>query len=164
MLRSTLIVFALAGCVPMAPPDVVVATANLVDSNGAAIGTVRMFSEPTGIMLRINASGVPAGQHGVHLHSVGKCEAPKFTSAGPHWNPTDKMHGHRNPAGYHMGDLGNVGVGADGKLVVALLVPNVAVAGIRDADGTALVLHAGADDEVTDPSGNSGDRIACAVL
>lgn len=164
MLRSSLLVFALAGCVPMAPPDVVVATANLLDSNGAAIGTVRMFSEPTGIMLRINASGIPAGQHGVHLHSVGKCEAPKFTSAGPHWNPTEKKHGHRNPAGYHMGDLGNLGVGADGKLVVALLVPEATLDGIRDADGTALVLHAKADDEVTDPSGNSGDRIACAVL
>jgi Cu-Zn family superoxide dismutase len=123
-----------------------------------------MFSEPTGIMLRINASGIPAGQHGVHLHSVGKCEAPKFTSAGPHWNPTEKKHGHRNPAGYHMGDLGNLGVGADGKLVVALLVPEATLDGIRDADGTALVLHAKADDEVTDPSGNSGDRIACAVL
>jgi Cu-Zn family superoxide dismutase len=148
----------------MAPPDAVVATANLLDSNGAAIGTVRMFSEPTGIMLRINASGIPAGQHGVHLHSVGKCEAPKFTSAGPHWNPTEKKHGHRNPAGYHMGDLGTLGVGADGKLVVALLVPEATLDGIRDADGTALVLHAKADDEVTDPSGNSGDRIACAVL
>jgi Cu-Zn family superoxide dismutase len=123
-----------------------------------------MFSEPTGIMLRINASGIPAGQHGVHLHSVGKCEAPKFTSAGPHWNPTEKKHGHRNPAGYHMGDLGNLGVGADGKLVVALLVPEATLDGIRDADGTALVLHAKADDEVTDPSGNSGDRVACAVL
>jgi len=164
MLRSSLLVLALTGCVPMAPPDAVVATANLVDSNGAAIGTVRMFSEPTGIMLRINASGIPAGQHGVHLHSVGRCEGPKFTSAGPHWNPTQKKHGHRNPAGYHMGDLGNLGVGADGKLVVALLVPEATLDGIRDGDGTALVLHAKADDEVTDPSGNSGDRIACAVL
>lgn len=164
MLRSSFLCLALAGCVPMAPPDVVVATSNLVDSNGAAIGTVRMFSEPTGIMLRINASGIPAGQHGVHLHSVGRCEAPKFTSAGPHWNPTEKKHGHRNPAGYHMGDLGNLGVGADGKLVVALLVPEATLDGIRDADGTALVLHANADDEVTDPSGNSGDRVACAVL
>lgn len=125
---------------------------------------MRVFSEPTGVMLRISAAGVPAGQHGVHLHSVGKCEGPKFTSAGPHWNPTDKKHGHRNPAGYHMGDLGNVGVGADGKLIVALLVPEAKIDGLRDADGAALVLHANADDEVTDPSGNSGDRIACAVL
>jgi Cu-Zn family superoxide dismutase len=148
----------------MAPPDVAVASANLISSSGGVLGTVRVFSEPTGVMLRISAAGVPAGQHGVHLHSVGKCEGPKFTSAGPHWNPTDKKHGHRNPAGYHMGDLGNVGVGADGKLIVALLVPEAKIDGLRDADGAALVLHANADDEVTDPSGNSGDRIACAVL
>lgn len=154
----------LAGCVPMAAPDVPVTTSNLISSSGAVIGTVRVFSEPTGVMLRISAAGVPAGQHGVHLHSVGKCEGPKFTSAGSHWNPTDKKHGHRNPAGYHMGDLGNVGVGADGKLIVALLVPEATIDGLRDADGAALVLHASADDEVTDPSGNSGDRIACGVL
>jgi len=173
MLRSSLlVVLALAGCVPMAPPDVVVATANLVDSNGAAIGTVRMFSEPTGIMLRIAASGIPAGQHGVHLHSVGKCEVPKFTSAGPHWNPTEEKHGHRNPAGYHMGDLGNLGVGADGVLTAGLLVPGARLRTdnngdgpvLLDGDGAALVFHAAADDEKTDPSGNSGDRIACAVL
>ena len=164
MLRPSLLCLALAGCVPMAPPDVAVASANLISSSGAVLGTVRVFSEPTGVMLRISAAGVPAGQHGVHLHSVGKCEGPKFTSAGPHWNPTDKKHGHRNPAGYHMGDLGNVGVGADGKLIVALLVPEATIDGLRDADGAALVLHANADDEETDPSGNSGDRIACAVL
>lgn len=164
MLRPSLLCLALAGCVPMAPADVAVASANLISSSGAVLGTVRVFSEPTGVMLRISAAGVPAGQHGVHLHSVGKCEGPKFTSAGPHWNPTDKKHGHRNPAGYHMGDLGNVGVGADGKLIVALLVPEAKIDGLRDADGAALVLHANADDEVTDPSGNSGDRIACAVL
>ena len=154
----------LAGCVPMAPPDVVVANANLISSSGAVLGTVRMFSEPTGIVLRINAAGLPAGVHGVHLHSVGRCDPPGFTSAGPHWNPTDRKHGHRNPAGFHAGDLGNLGVGADGKLVAGLLVPQATLAGIRDADGTALVLHAKADDEMTDPSGNSGDRIACAVL
>ena len=154
----------LAGCVPMAPPDVVVANANLVSSSGAVLGTVRTFSEPTGIVLRINAAGLPAGVHGVHLHAVGRCDPPGFTSAGPHWNPTDRKHGHRNPAGFHAGDLGNLGVGADGKLVAGLLVPQATLGGIRDADGTALVLHAKADDEVTDPSGNSGDRIACAVL
>ncbi|NUT01094.1 MAG: superoxide dismutase family protein [Sphingomonas sp.] len=155
---------AVAGCVPMAPPDIPVATANLVSANGSAIGTVRLFSEPTGLLLRIDATGLPAGTHGVHLHSVGRCEAPKFTTAGPHWNPTAKKHGHRNPAGYHMGDLGNLGVGANGKLVAGLLVPEATLDALRDADGASLVLHASADDEMTDPSGNSGDRIACAVL
>jgi Cu-Zn family superoxide dismutase len=156
--------FLAAGCVPMAPPDVPVSTVNLVSGSGAVLGTVRVFSEPTGLMLRIEAAGLPPGQHGVHLHAVGRCDAPGFTSAGPHWNPTTRKHGHRNPQGFHMGDLGNLGVGADGKLVAGLLVPQATFGALRDADGAALVLHAKPDDEMTDPSGNSGDRIACAVL
>ena len=166
MLRSSALALGvvLAGCVPMAAPDVPVSTANLVSSSGAVLGSVRVFSEPTGVMLRIDAAGLPVGQHGVHVHSVGRCDAPGFTSAGPHWNPTTRKHGHRNPDGFHMGDLGNLGVGADGKLVAGLLVPQATIDGLRDTDGAALVLHAKADDEMTDPSGNSGDRIACAVL
>ncbi len=166
MIRAKLVALAFlaAGCVPMAPPDVPVSTANLVSSSGAALGNVRVFSEPTGLMLRIEAAGLPPGVHGVHLHSVGRCDPPGFTSAGPHWNPTARKHGHRNPEGFHMGDLGNLGVGADGKLVAGLLVPQARFDALRDADGAALVLHAKADDEMTDPSGNSGDRIACAVL
>ena len=166
MLRPTVLAFGLllGACVPMAAPDVPVSTANLVSSSGAVLGTVRVFSEPTGVMLRIDAAGVPAGQHGVHVHTTGRCDPPGFTSAGPHWNPTGRKHGHRNPAGFHMGDLGNLGVGADGRLVAGLLVPQATIDALRDADGAALVLHAKADDEVTDPSGNSGDRIACAVL
>ena len=166
MMRAKLVAltFVLVGCVPMAAPDVPVSTANLVSSSGAVLGTVRLFSEPTGVMLRIDAAGVPAGPHGVHVHTTGRCDPPGFTSAGPHWNPTGRKHGHRNPAGFHMGDLGNLGVGADGRLVAGLLVPQATIDALRDADGAALVLHAKADDEVTDPSGNSGDRIACAVL
>ena len=166
MLRSSVLAvgLVLAGCVPMAAPDVPVSTANLVSSSGAVLGTVRVFSESTGVMLRIDATGVPAGQHGVHVHTTGRCDPPGFTSAGPHWNPTERKHGHRNPAGFHMGDLGNLGVGADGRLIAGLLVPQATIDALRDADGAALVLHAKADDEVTDPSGNSGDRIACAVL
>jgi Cu-Zn family superoxide dismutase len=166
MLRPSVLALGLvlAGCVPMAAPDVPVSTADLVSSSGAVLGTVRVFSEPTGVTLRIDAAGVPAGQHGVHVHATGRCDPPGFTSAGPHWNPGERKHGHRNPAGFHMGDLGNLGVGADGKLVAGLLVPQATVDALRDVDGAALVLHAKADDEVTDPSGNSGDRIACAVL
>ena len=165
-MRSVLVLSAVmvVGCVPMAPPDVPVSTVALVNSSGATIGSVRVFQENTGMTLRIDAAGLPAGQHGVHIHSVGRCEAPKFTSAGPHWNPTQKQHGHRNPNGFHTGDLGNLGVGADGKLVAGLLVPGATFDALRDADGAALVIHAAADDELTDPSGNSGDRIACAVL
>jgi len=154
------------------PHDAPVESANLVSSSGAVIGTVRVFSEPTGVTLRIEASGLPPGMHGVHVHSVARCDGPDFKSAGPHWNPTSKQHGHQNPAGFHTGDLGNLGVGADGKLLAGLLIPGVRLTGtdpgngivMHDYDGTSLVIHAKADDEKTDPSGNSGDRIACAVL
>lgn len=153
-----------AACAPMAPPETPVVTASLMRADGAAIGAVRLFGEPTGVLLRVNASGLPPGQHGVHLHAVGRCDPPAFTSAGPHWNPTGKQHGHLNPAGWHRGDLGNLGVGTDGRLVAGLLAPGATLAELRDADGTALVIHAKPDDGRTDPSGNSGDRIACAVL
>lgn len=162
----------LAGCYALAGTEVPVSTVNLVLSNGAVAGTVRAFDQPTGVLLRIEAAGLPPGTHGVHVHMVGRCDPPAFTSAGGHWNPTSRKHGHNNPAGWHAGDLGNVGIGADGRLVAGLLVPNAnlyaATAGapnvVLDADGAALVIHAKPDDETTDPSGNSGDRIACAVL
>lgn len=162
----------LAGCVPMAAPDIVYADVPLVRNDGTNIGTVRVYQENTGVVLRVDAHGLPPGQHGVHLHAVGSCEGPKFTSAGAHWNPTAKQHGHHNPSGFHWGDLGNLGVGADGTLTAGLLVPGARLRTdgngdgpvFLDPDGAALVFHAAADDEKTDPSGNSGDRIACAVL
>ena len=149
MLRAGVVGLAvvLAGCVPMAAPDVVVSNVPLVGSDGASIGAVRVFQENTGVVLRIDAKGLPPGLHGVHLHAVGRCDAPKFTSAGAHWNPANKQHGHQNPNGAR---LRTDGLG-DGPVLL-------------DADGAALVFHAKADDEKTDPSGNSGDRIACAVL
>lgn len=167
MSRCRMLCFAsalIAGCAPMAPPDVPVSSVNLISSSGAVLGTVRVFSEPTGVMLRIDANGLPAGQHGVHVHAVGRCDPPGFATAGGHWNPTNRKHGHQDPAGPHMGDLGNLGVGANGRLFAALFIPEATFDGLRDSDGSALVIHAKADDERTDPSGNSGERIACAVL
>ena len=170
MLRSSFLCLALAGCVaPDMPPDVPVEAANLVSNSGAVLGTVRVFSEPNGVTLRIDATGLPPGMHGVHVHSVARCDAPDFKSAGAHWNPTTRQHGHQNPNGFHSG---NLGVGADGRLVAGLLLPGARLTGsdygtgpvMHDYDGVSLVIHAKADDEKTDPSGNSGDRIACAVL
>ena len=97
----------------------------------------------------------------MHIHQVGRCDGPGFESAGPHWNPTGRQHGRLNPAGRHAGDLGNLQVLADGSVSVEVAGPN---ASVFDADGAALVIHAQKDDERTDPSGNSGARIACAVL
>lgn len=162
----------LAACQTLNPIEQPIASANLIRSDGSPAGTILAYQEPTGLLLRIDASGLPPGQHGVHLHSAGRCEPPAFASAGPHWNPAARQHGHRNPAGWHSGDLGNLGVGADGKLRVGLLVPGTALravgpgggAVLADADGTALVIHSHPDDERTDPGGNSGDRIACAVI
>ena len=140
----------------------------LVDSAGATVGTVTAWETGGGVGLRIQAVGLPHGVHGIHVHAVGRCEGPKFESAGPHWNPASRKHGLSNPAGPHGGDLPNVTVAANGTLNATLTVPAASLSGgpgmLLDADGAALVLHAAADDNVTDPSGNSGDRIACAVL
>lgn len=163
--------FLLAGCETLSTTEVPVAASNLVRADGSVAGTVRIFQQPAGLLLRVDATGLPPGRLGVHVHETGRCDPPGFTTAGAHWNPTARQHGHRNPQGYHLGDLGNVGIGADGRLIAGLLVPGAslwAVAGgrpaLRDANGSALVIHARTDDEITDPSGNSGDRIACAIL
>jgi Cu-Zn family superoxide dismutase len=136
----------------------------LVNTAGATIGSVRAWQTAGGVTLRIDASGLPHGVHGIHVHSVGRCDPPDFASAGPHWNPTGRKHGMNNPAGPHPGDLYNVSVAANGVLGEVVTIPGASMATLIDADGASLVIHAAADDYVTDPSGNSGARIACAVL
>jgi Cu-Zn family superoxide dismutase len=142
----------------------------LVNSAGQSIGSVRAWQTAGGVTFRISASGLPHGVHGIHVHSVGRCDPPDFASAGPHWNPAAHKHGFNNPAGPHAGDLSNVEVAANGVVSTTLTLPGANLLGpgnagvLLDADGAALVIHANADDYVTDPSGNSGARIACAVI
>ena len=136
----------------------------LVNSAGQSVGSVRMWQTPGGVSFRIAASALPHGIHGIHVHSVGRCDPPGFTTAGAHWNPGGAKHGFNNPAGPHRGDLPNVSVAANGVLSEAVSLAGANVADLLDADGSALVLHAAHDDYVTDPSGNSGGRIACAVI
>jgi Cu-Zn family superoxide dismutase len=139
----------------------------LIDSTGRTVGTVTAWDSSGGVGLRINASGLPHGIHGIHIHETGLCTGPDFKSAGGHWNPAGRKHGLSNPAGPHGGDLPNVVVAANGVLQTVVTIPGASLAAgsaLLDADGAALVLHAGADDNMTDPSGNSGGRIACAVL
>jgi Cu-Zn family superoxide dismutase len=116
----------------------------------------------------LEATGVRAGTYGAHVHAVGRCDAPDFASAGPHWNPTGEQHGGSNPQGMHMGDLPNLMVDADGRGKLEITLPGTRlVAGssaMMDADGAAIVIHERADDYRTDPSGNSGARIACGVF
>jgi superoxide dismutase, Cu-Zn family len=167
MMIAPVLALAMGGCAtsPIASSDGWGPESAIVLADGRAAGAVRVRPDVGGLALNVVAHGLPPGVHGLHLHAVGRCDGPKFESAGPHWNPAGRQHGHRNPAGWHAGDLGNVTVGADGR-VSTVVVPDAAVAGpaMIDADGAALVLHAKPDDERTDPSGNSGDRIACAVL
>lgn len=143
----------------------------LINALGAPIGTVRAWQTVGGVTFRVEASGLPPGTHGIHVHAVGRCDPPDFASAGPHWNPLAKKHGMNNPAGPHSGDLPNVEVNANGVLGATVVLPGASLVAppgtpgaLIDADGTALVLHAKADDYVTDPSGNSGPRVACAVI
>ena len=119
------------------------------------------------VELRLDVSGLSAGVHGTHLHSIGKCEPSGFSSAGGHLNPTGRQHGTMNPMGSHMGDLPNLSVGADGTGSMEFALDGKAgdiESALFDADGTAIVVHAGPDDYATDPSGDSGSRIACGVF
>ena len=115
----------------------------------------------------LNVTGMPAGEHGAHLHTVGRCDAPDFTTAGGHLNPLGKKHGTHNPQGSHLGDLPNLVVAADGTGSLTIPLAGTAAeleASLFDGDGTAIVVHAGPDDYMTDPAGNSGGRIACGVF
>lgn len=142
----------------------------LIGANGQTIGHVRAWQTAGGVTFRIDAAGLPHGVHGIHVHAVGRCDPPDFESAGAHWNPATRKHGFNNPAGPHAGDMRNVEVAANGALGATVTLPGASLsrpsrAGmLLDDDGAALVIHATADDYVTDPSGNSGARIACAVL
>lgn len=160
---------AIAACAhgrPAGPPPI--ATATLRSSTGATVGTATLRQVDNAIQLDLAVTGIPDGEHGVHFHTVGKCDAPDFATAGGHLNPGGAKHGVKNPAGPHAGDLPNLvirGGKSSGWTARTLRVAaNGAAGGLFDADGTAIVIHASPDDEMTDPSGNSGARIACGVI
>ena len=152
----------------MVTPAAAPQTIALNGTDGRPVGTLTLSEDPNGVTIKLDASAIPAGTHGVHLHEKGMCEGPKFESAGAHWNPAGKQHGRDNPQGAHLGDLANFEIGEGGTATTSFLVGGVTMTGtanaLADADGTSLVVHAKADDYKTDPSGNSGDRVACAVL
>ncbi len=142
-------------------------TAAIRDASVKLLGSAKAESHNGQLMIGVIATGMPPGVHGVHVHMMGKCEAPKFESAGAHWNPTMKQHGRDNPAGAHHGDLPNLTIAPDGAGRLSFMVPAGTLKGansLLDADGSAIVIHAKPDDYRTDPSGNSGDRIACGVF
>ena len=140
------------------------AVASLRTAAGADAGRATATEVAGGLRFTLDARGLPPGTHGAHVHTVGRCDAPGFETAGSHWNPTAMQHGTQNPQGPHSGDLPNLIVGADGRGTVGVTIPGATMAGLLDADGGAMLVHAGADDLRTDPSGNSGGRIACGVF
>lgn len=142
--------------------------ANIVNAQGQKIGTATVHPSGGGVRINVEVSQLPPGTHGIHIHAVGKCEGPAFTSAGAHFNPASKKHGKDNPEGPHAGDLLNIDVGTDGTGKASLSDPNVILGAgpnsLFHEGGTALVIHEKADDYKTDPAGNSGARIACGVI
>jgi len=144
-------------------------TVQLNDAQGQSVGTATITAARAGgVRIAFDLKNLPAGEHGVHIHAAAKCEGPKFTTAGGHFNPDGKQHGSMNPQGPHAGDLGNITVKNDGTFRGTVTDSLVNLGSDNHSlftnGGTAIVIHANADDMKTDPSGNSGDRIACGVI
>jgi len=157
-----------AGCFGAASAQAEVAKATLKDASGKEVGQAELVQTPQGVLVKLSLKGAVAGDHAFHVHAVGKCEPP-FTSAGGHFNPGTKKHGIEAAEGAHAGDMPNLHIPASGELVVEIANPMISLVkgqpnSVFDADGSALVIHAAADDYKIDPTGNAGDRIACGVI
>ncbi|HYO72057.1 MAG TPA: superoxide dismutase family protein [Archangium sp.] len=139
------------------------ARAELKDQKGQTVGEVTLSETPHGVLIKGTLSNIPAGEHAIHIHEAGKCEAP-FQTAGGHLNPNKKKHGVLVAEGKHEGDLPNLHVGADGKVQFDSFAHGLKLKDVQDTDGAAVVVHASADDYKSDPAGNAGDRIACGVV
>lgn len=162
------IVAAVAAAGLVLPASAQTAMATLKDAGGKPVGTAELTETPHGVLLKLSLKGFPAGQRAFHIHAVGKCEPP-FTSAGGHFNPAGKKHGMSAADGAHAGDMPNLYIPASGELIVEVANPAITLIdgkpnSVFDADGSAIVIHAGADDYKTDPTGNAGDRVACGVI
>ncbi len=146
-------------------PTVVV---KLADAKGGDVGEATLSAVEGGVKITLDLKGLPPGEHAIHVHETPTCTAPDFKSAGGHWNPAGKHHGMQNPEGPHAGDLPNFTVAADGTSKATLVATGMTwdhgAAAIWGPGGTALVIHATADDMKSDPAGNAGERIACGRI
>ncbi|CAM4485396.1 Cu-Zn family superoxide dismutase [Paenibacillus endophyticus] len=141
----------------------------IINGEGKQIGSAQLVQKADKVFVHIEAEKLAPGKHGVHFHSVGKCDTPDFKSAGDHYNPGGKQHGFNNPKGYHNGDLPNIEVGANGKVIADIASADVTLLkdkpnSLLKEGGTSLIIHEKADDYTTDPSGNSGNRVACGII
>jgi Cu-Zn family superoxide dismutase len=144
------------------------AAATLKNGEGRDVGRAELVQTPAGVLIRLSVKGLPAGDHAFHVHAVGKCEPP-FTSAGGHFNPDNRKHGLMAADGHHAGDMPNLHVPPSGDLDIEVV--NAAITlergkpnSVFDADGSALIIHAGKDDYKSDPTGEAGGRIACGLV
>ena len=145
-------------------------TVELKDAQGKSVGTAVLSSETgkTGVSVKLSFHDLPPGGHALHFHGKAQCDPPDFKSAGPHFNPDGKKHGLESPEGHHVGDMNNFTVDAKGRAKLKVVNKDVTLGddshSLFSNGGTALVIHAKADDMKTDPAGNAGDRIACGVI
>jgi Cu-Zn family superoxide dismutase len=172
VLLSALLVSVLSGSAmaddkaKMAPAKPV--TVTLKDAAGKTVGTAKLSPDPAGVKIALSVKGLAPGEHAIHVHETGKCDAPDFKSAGGHFNPEHKKHGLESPDGPHAGDMPNFTVDAKGASTATLVAPGIKLDGsehsVFTGGGTALVIHAKADDLKTDPAGAAGERVACGLI
>ena len=167
-LTTTIAILALSACATLdSASSERIGEARLSFANGVPAGTAQLLTDGQRVWLAMAATGLEPGEHGFHLHTTGSCKAPDFKSAGGHLNPADKKHGSLNPQGKHLGDLPNLVVGASRSATSDAEI-GADTASLRkilfDADGTAVVIHAGPDDYRSDPAGDAGSRVACGII